>query len=319
MGGKLPTQTYHDILDKKIDVEYLRNKLKLRHLEVKKDFAKKYPHVEKYLAKKGVDIGKIRQHSAKALATGTLAGTLLLAPAVAAQAPILPVRVVEALADSGFSLFEDPQKFLVTQLKEILPKKVGPLTSGQEKIIGKLIENVAGIKARANLEGEHLNTTYGYIGAEQHLPRFSGDTVLQHDEFREAGITPGRGAWGYFAPSKSALTESDITREKYYVAVQTLYLPDWEKRLKYLRDWYKYRKVIVLNPENGKAVVAVVADSGPAAWTGKHFGGSPEVMHYLGGPRYKKGNVILFFVDDPENEVSLGPVNYNILGAPKLE
>ena len=64
---------------------------------------------------------------------------------------------------------------------------------------------------------------------------------------------------------------------------------------------------------NGNAVVAAIADAGPAAWTGKHFGGSPEVMDYLGGPRYKKGPVILFFVDDPESKVPLGPVEYNTI------
>lgn len=89
-------------------------------------------------------------------------------------------------------------------------------------------------------------------------------------------------------------------------------MPDWNTRQPYLRNWYKYRKVLVVNTNNGNAVVAAIADSGPAAWTGKHFGGSPEVMHYLGGPRYKKGPVIFFFVDDPENKIPLGPVKYGI-------
>ena len=82
-------------------------------------------------------------------------------------------------------------------------------------------------------------------------------------------------------------------------------------KVKYLREWYKYRKVLIVNTDNGNAVVAAIADSGPAAWTGKHFGGSPEVMEYLGGPRYKKGPVLIFFVDDPENKIPLGPVDYN--------
>ena len=62
--------------------------------------------------------------------------------------------------------------------------------------------------------------------------------------------------------------------------------------------------------------MAVIGDSGPAAWTGKHFGGSPEVMAYLELNRGKqKGAVILFFVDDQNNKVPLGPleskVNYD--------
>ena len=101
--------------------------------------------------------------------------------------------------------------------------------------------------------------------------------------------------------------------EKWYAVVQTLYLSDWDRRQPYLKNWYKYRKVLIVNTENGNAVIASIADSGPAAWTGKHYGGSPEVMQSLGGSAYKKGPVIIFFVDDPENEVPLGPVEYNNL------
>ena len=40
----------------------------------------------------------------------------------------------------------------------------------------------------------------------------------------------------------------------------------------------------------------------------KHLGGSPEVMQELGlagGPR--KGAVLYFFIDDPEDKIPLGP------------
>jgi len=61
-----------------------------------------------------------------------------------------------------------------------------------------------------------------------------------------------------------------------------------------------------------RSVAAVVADAGPANWTGKHYGGSPEVMAYLGlNVGMQKGAVVLFFVDDANNEIPLGPVEYN--------
>jgi len=109
------------------------------------------------------------------------------------------------------------------------------------------------------------------------------------------------------------LTSDLENKEKYYVAVQTLYLKDWTQRLTYLRDWYKHRKVILINPVNGKAVVAVVADAGPADWTGKHFGGSPEVMAELElNTGMQKGPVILFFVDDGNDKVALGPISKQV-------
>jgi hypothetical protein len=311
-----------DIINKaRIDSEFLRNKLKLKSLETKTEFSEKYPHAVKFLADKGIDLGRLREHSARVLATGALTGALLFAPP---QAMKNVPQVAEAL--KNISDFDEQdsgipkQEVLVASLTQALPEKVRPLERSEEKSLEQLFSKTLGVKARASLEGEHLNTTYGYIGAEQHLMRYPGDTMASHPKVaqKDEGMAPGRGAWGYFTKSKSEMTQNDVEREKWYAVVQTLYLPDWSSRQPYLRDWYKYRKVLVVNTTNGNAVVADIADSGPAAWTGKHFGGSPEVMNYLGGSRYKKGPVLVFFVDDPENKVPLGPVEYNKLDIPGL-
>lgn len=332
MSGRIKFQKHHATSEKfdireiahtgfksVVNSDLLRSRLKLIHLSEKQKFLQKYPHAVSFLKQNGVSLAKLREHSSKMLTSGALAGTLLLSlpdGSIYAQAPKLPPPIFSPLLAQETVRLENSIQYLTDELQSMLAGKPVPLAPALEKNIGLLIERLTGIKARATLEGEHLNTTYGYIGAEQHLPRFPGDTISQHDEFQASGITPGRGAWGYFVQSKAQLSEELIQKEKWYVAVQTLYLPDWELRLRYLRDWYKYRKVIVVDVLSGRAVVAVIADSGPAAWTGKHFGGSPEVMNALGGSKYKKGKVLLFFVDDPENKVPLGPVNYNEL---KLE
>lgn len=293
----------------------LRERLRNRQLLAKENLSKKHPHAQNFFEERGIDLGKIRQHSARLLTAGALAGTLFLnSPTLPPQlkAPsYLPAKLAKGLTDAGLLAPDDPQGFLVNRLNEVLPGVICPLGPDQENQIGLLIERLVGIRARGSIGGRHLNTCYGLIGAEQHLPRFPGDTILQHDEFKDSGITPGLGAWGYFVPSRADLKPEDIQKEKYYVAVQTLYLPDWNRRTAYLREWYKYRKVLVVNPKTGQSVVADVADAGPAAWTGKQFGGSPEVMYHLGldkGPR--KGAVLLLFIDDPGNKVPLGPVDF---------
>lgn len=300
---------------KKISSEELRNKLKVHQLKTKQAFDKKYPHVEKYLKKKGLEIEKLRGHSAKIIGAGALTGTLLLAPPATEKVVKNTKAGIKSITKTAIETQITAQQKLLDAMSSILPKGVRPLTRSEEKTLEQIFEEALGVKTKATLEGEHLNTTYGYIGAEQHLKRYPGDTVDQHGEgiILKEGIAPGLGAWGYFATNKNALTNDLEETEKWYAVVQTLYLPDWNTRQPYLRNWYKYRKVLIVNTDNGNAVVASIADSGPAAWTGKHFGGSPEVMYYLGGSRYKKGAVILFFVDDPENKVPLGPVEYNKL------
>ena len=65
--------------------------------------------------------------------------------------------------------------------------------------------------------------------------------------------------------------------------------------------------MLVVNPVSGQAVVVDIADAGPAEWTGKQLGGSPEVMDDLGlssGPR--QGWVLYYFIQD--QSVPLGPV-----------
>lgn len=294
----------------RIDLNKLKFALSKKAKESGKQLNKHHPEAVGFLNKAGLEPGKIREHAAKIAATGALASALFLGPPLSTHAVSAPNIKIPATS-------RILQNQTVLELNKILPEKVGPLTPEQEKIISEIINNIWGIKAFASLENEKLNRSYGLIGAEQHLPRFPGDSVAEHDEYQNSGITPGRGAWGYFAYSRANLTKDIIMKEKYYVAVQTLYLPDWNTRTKYLREWYKYRKVLVVNPVNGKTIVADIADAGPAKFTDKHFGGSPEVMAYLGlNVHMQKGPVILFFVDDPNNEVPLGPVDYNVISGP---
>ncbi len=279
-----------------------------RHTEIsEKKLRKRHPKAVSFFDKHGITPGKIRDHAAKVATTTALAGAMLFGQPLAQQVMSSPdIAIAKLSAD-------ELRTQLRNQLQSLLPTQVQPLTAQQEDAVSQEIHAIWGIDARGGLEGEHLNTTYGLIGAEQHLPRYPGDSIDQHDEYQGAGITPGLGAWRYFANSKDQMTQDLVEKEKWYVAVQTLYLPDWNTRTSYLAKWYKYRKVLVINPINGKTVVSDIADAGPAQWTGKHFGGSPEVMAYLGlNVHMQKGPVILFFVNDPNNEIPLGPVEYNV-------
>src|SRR3989344_7116843 len=175
MGGKVPTQTYFDI---KVDAarekaEALRQKLKVKQFEVRDEFAQKYPKAKKYLEKKGLDLGRVREHSAKIIGASALAGVLLLSPPKGQKALPPAHEVVERLktVDESTQSPEAPKKVLIESLKEVIPEKPRPLSREEEKNLEQVFEGVIGIKARATLEGEHLNTTYGYIGAEQHLRR----------------------------------------------------------------------------------------------------------------------------------------------------
>ncbi|KKR10997.1 MAG: hypothetical protein UT39_C0012G0019 [Candidatus Woesebacteria bacterium GW2011_GWA1_39_21] len=306
------------LFKEKIDFESLRNKLKLKNNEEENNLFVSFPKVKKALEEKNLSLKQIRQHSAKLIGAGLIGGSFLLSTPSSTLSLPQPHEIYSyPELDKAFSNLKVKNQVLTDALRPILPDVARPLSVNEEKVVEYIVKDTTGIPAKATLEGEHLNTTFGYIGAEQHLKRYPGDGMIGHgdDKYAASGMAPGLGAWGYFALSREALTPSLEETEKWYAVVQTLYLPDWNTRQPYLKNWYKYRKVIIVNVENGNAVVCAIADSGPAAWTGKQFGGSPEVMDSLGGMKYKKGKVLVFFVDDPENKIPLGPVEYGKIPA----
>lgn len=247
----------------------------------------------------------LRQRSSHLLASAGLVGTLITMPA---PANLLISSSSQDITQPLENRLTSRQKLMVN-LQEVLPHQPAKLTPETASKVEQIIQDTTGVTAKATLDDQTLNHQLGYIGFEQHLARFPGDSLAEHDEIQEAGIAPGRGAFGYFAKDRSVFTTKEFMREKYYCVVQTLYLDNWNKDHIFLKDWYAFRKVIVINPVNGLAVVCDIADAGPAEWTGKQFGGSPETMQELDlnkGPR--KGLVLMLFIDDPDNKIPLGPL-----------
>lgn len=285
-------------------------------------FKTQYPHYEKLRQKwiaKNKDtsenlwnkFGQYLRH----ITLGSLGSIMLLA--TPGQAINLPQEAnLNNFDNNLISSGEDKNKLLAEALKDQVPKEMRKLTLEEEKNISQIIAEKLRISVKSEIDGIRLNRSYGLIGGEQHLYRFPGDNLYKHFKttsdwamYGPAGIAPGLGAWGYFSSSEQEFNEKDFEQEKYYLAIQTFLVPGYAEDVKKYRDFFRFRKMVTVNPYTGQSVVAVIGDAGPAEWTGKHLGGSPEVMHYLGlanGPR--KGSVLYFFVDDPEDKIPLGPI-----------
>ena len=285
--------------------ELLRDKWATRHHEIQKAF----------LSRHKKSIRSILQTS-KEMTLGGMAGMLLLSTPVVLE---LPQNSVLQEQQAEFESV-DKSLFLVADLERVLPKDYRVLNGNQENVIEDILNREFGIKVKAELENKRLERTFGYIGAEQHLMRYPGDTIDTHFESQEdyskflsSGMAPGRGAFGYFARSRAEMTQQDVLEEKYYIAVQTFRADGYNQRTREYVDFFKYRKMLVVNPKNGKAIVVVIGDAGPGISTGKHLGGSPEVMRYLESKDGKlRDAVLFFFLDDPDNKVALGPLEQKL-------
>ncbi len=279
----------------------------------------RYEHLrKKWISKNQAITQTLFDKHLRRVAVGSLGGLMLL------TTPSLSIPSNHQVVDqNSITAASSKNAKLAAELVDKVPTDNRNLTATEEKNISDLVTKELGVKISPEINGIRLNRTYGVIGAEQHLYRYPGDTPQAHAKdaqdwamYGSSGIAPGLGAWGYFAPSKEAFTPQDEQRERYYLAVQTFLAPGFSENVAKYRDFFKYRKMVVVNPQTGQAVVADIADAGPADWTGKHLGGSPEVMQELGlggGPR--KGPVLYFFVDDSQKDVPLGPlkVSDNIL------
>ncbi|OGC50223.1 hypothetical protein A2716_03370 [candidate division WWE3 bacterium RIFCSPHIGHO2_01_FULL_40_23] len=260
----------------------IKRVLEIHHKKVIKDFSRKHAPLLKKTASKGVSLA-----GAAVIFSSLLAG--------AASSDISGTK--QPIRSEKKEGSEDERKDI-----NLILKSGNLLTVEKENEIANKLSKNFDLKLSSTLDGNRLNEVYGFIGAEQHLYRWPGDTLSNHD-LQRAGIAPLKGAFGYF---------DNAEQEKYYVAVQLHELPDWNSKWSTLKPWYRYRKVFVYNPDNGKAVVAVIGDSGPSKFTGKTFGGSPEIMEYLQRvDGAQKGKVVILFIEDPDNKVALGPVITN--------
>lgn len=280
--------------------------------DLKNKWTDKQREIQKSLLEKHEDAFTWLHQHAKHIAVGTTL-TAFLFSAQPVQSFDLTNNANETYQQSTF----DKRMALTADLMHILPDTVQPLSDSEEKVIEQTLFRHYGIPVRAELENKRLNRSYGIIGAEQHLARYPGDTMASHFDTAEesnlyysSGMAPGLGAWRYFAPSQSEMTEEQKNMEKYYIAVQTFLAPGYNENVREYSNFFKFRKMLVVNPQNGKAVVAVIGDAGPGVSTGKHLGGSPEVMSHLKRVDGKqRGPVLYFFIDDPDNTIPLGPVS----------
>jgi hypothetical protein len=124
--------------------------------------------------------------------------------------------------------------------------------------------------------------------------------------YAEAGLAQRRSGFGWFT-EMGQLSEDAVRREKYYLAIQATFLPSWPTKYSELKNWLKFRKMIVINPEAKKAVVGVIGEIGPNDWMQHQFGGSPELIRE--GQIWhsqSNGRVLVFFINDIDQKVPLG-------------
>ena len=287
------------------------------HFEEKKsgilaEFKGKHKEVVAWGKKKGIKSNEIAQKGAKGLAAGIATSAMIMSAGVAPVGQI-PARDLEPKKEISKQINDLDIKSSIKAREDITAQVKNALMGinlSDEKQMEKILTKILKAPVKAELAGIRLNATYGIMGYESHLSRYPGDNISTHFQsdieakrFPKTNMAGGPGAWGYIASRKNTLSQKDIDREKYYLVAQTWLSPNWGSSS--VKAWFRHRKMVVVNPQNGHVAVGVLEDAGPEENTGRKFGGSPEVFEELDllstGPY-----VLMYFVDDPKDQIPLG-------------
>jgi hypothetical protein len=315
------------------------------HRAAVQSFNTTHRHAKRLFRKHKVTLRKVRKHALRSSAIAGASMSVLAGPVLAAtappQAPVLPdanelqhALIVDHEGALGLTAKAPTGSFgpaadqastkgqLAGKISSLSPTYTQLLTGDQESNFSGLIKQYWGIDAKAQLDNMRLNAVEGIMAGEQHLPLYPGDNLSDHTSDANvnlSGMTPDTRAWGYYANSQAEVTQKMIMNERYYIAAQTWMSPGWTPEK---NAWYKDRKVVVIYPSYNEnkvyGVVASIGDAGPnpsltsfadGQRDQRNFGGSPEVMDALGPMGLNRsGHVYVFFVDDPNDTIPLGPL-----------
>lgn len=163
------------------------------------------------------------------------------------------------------------------------------LERGTDKFEGNSIPATSGKTAREQhlyLSEEEYNLGRTDASASRHYSVSSVPSAAQN------GMAGGFGAFGSIASPPST------DQERYYITMRWNYgswYEDCETKDSYNqcttrtrnidivnKGWHRHKKVIVKNPANGRRIIVSVEEAGPAIWTSRVSGLSPEAMEELG-------------------------------------
>ena len=114
---------------------------------------------------------------------------------------------------------------------------------------------------------QHLSLTGSQEPPATHYSVSSTPILAQNGMAWQTGGGDGYGAWGVPQP---------VGDERYYICMRWNYTNLHGQLIYAPKDWYHQKKVLVINPANNKKVIASIIEYGPAPWTGRVSGLSPE-------------------------------------------
>lgn len=227
-------------------------------------------------------------------------------PTTKVQAETLQLVRDEQEKKMMIELTQEEHSSIMQKMQDFAQLPKGTLDSELELYLEQQLSEMLGFSVSTELEGQRLPTT-GTVYSLPFLKNSPTDTVHNHLEVPEAPFINRRSFFGWSNLYPQITHEPDLLT--YGLSIPLFSLPDWSTKAKELKKWYAYRKVVVINPYEYRAVVATITDTFFPPAAKYKYGANPALIRAgrIWSPR-TLGKVLVFFVSDPAG-VPPGPIS----------
>lgn len=273
-------------------------------LERKLDFQAKFPHlIEKY-QESIIEIERVSHAHFEEIPEGTSVLQATLKQATN--------EYDKGQADRVLAVTHEEIESIFTKIAEFISSSGHDINQDELLYLEQQLSDIVGFTVSSQFENIALPYIWGKAKSLPHIKRHPTDNLDLHEYIHEATITNKRSVYGWLNLVQSTKEEIAI-REQYSVTLPLLTFEHPELPSERFIQWFKYKKVLMINPQSKKMAVAQISNIVLPQQPKYALGLSPELSRNLETWRPpSQGNIFFLFVDDAQDKVPLGMLEYEL-------
>ncbi len=200
---------------------------------------------------------------------------------------------------SAISFTLEEYEHIIEKLRDLAVLPPAPLESELGLYLEQQLSDLTGVQCSATLEAHSLPAPMAILQSLPHQKRHPTDHEAAHERVPEAGFSEKRSIFGW-----------DYQNHEEFGISFPLQIFAYESGIsEELLEWYKYKKFLLINPFERRAVIASMSGVVIPPAHLYQFGASPELSRALAAWSPKTlGKVLIFYCTD--QSVPLGPVAF---------
>lgn len=203
-------------------------------------------------------------------------------------------------AEERAAVFTTLQTWLTTPFASVDPTML--------LYVEQQLSNLTGYNVSSQTPNLSLPIFQTVMSAMPHIKRMPEDSLSQHVNRLEAGMSRDRSFFGWLTPQSMAGPAFETIDEEYGVYLPLHLLADWSSSRDRIITEFKKQLILVINPFCMKLVVARCIGWWPPSPSHPTSGGTPELIASAQVWQITTlGRVVLFLINSDDNNPNLQP------------